>query len=421
MFNQIFVPFLVEENLLTADQAKEVLELQKHARIRMGVLAVEEKLMSQEDVDHVNRLQASQNARFGDIAIDRGYLTKEQVEGLLNKQPREHLILKQIITDKGWINADKYDLALGTFKTSLAISYDDFEQLQDKDPEAFMHIIGNVDNNDVVLWDYVKTFINTTIRFIDREIRLGRAYHTQKIEFKHAVWQKCTGGGEEYTYVLATNDTKAACEFSAAYAKFPVDDMNEDGQDSFKEFLNCVGGLTTADLENRGVKTLTIEVPGYADKHVIEQHATVIPLYLPMGEFFIMAIDPTKAAQTNKKRFMLVDDSKIARHLLRTILEEAGHEIVDEATNGLDGFDKYRTVKPDIITLDVTMPILNGVECLKKILGYDPNAKVMMVTSVGKDSLVEEAMSIGAKTVIVKPIEKKDVLARVDRLLRESE
>ncbi|MCL2187353.1 MAG: response regulator [Defluviitaleaceae bacterium] len=416
MFNQIFVPFLVEENLLTADQAKEVLEQQKHARIRMGVLAVEEKMMKQDDVDYVNRLQASQNARFGDIAIDRGFLTKEQVEELLNKQPREHLVLKQIITDKGYLAGDKYDLALGTFKTSLAISYDDFELLQDKDIEAFMHIIGNIDNNDTILWEYVKMFINTTIRFIDREVRLGKAYSTKNAGFKHVVWQKSAGGGEEYTYVLATDDTRAACAFSAAYAKFPIDDMNEDGQDSFKEFLNCVGGLLTSDLENRGVKALTIDVPDYAGDHALAQPVTVVPITLPMGEFYITVLNPT-TKPANKKRFLLVDDSKVARHLLRTTLEAAGHEILDEATNGLDGFDKYRALKPDIITLDVTMPILNGIECLKLILAADPNAVVIMVTSVGKESLVEEALEIGAKAVIAKPIDQNVVLERLGKLL----
>jgi len=416
MFNQIFIPFLVQEGLINDKQGAELAEAQRHARIRLGTLAVEEKMMSSEDAEHVNRLQAAKNARFGDIAIERGYLTKEQVESLLSKQPREHIVLKQLVLDKGYISSDKFDLALGTFKTSLGVSYDDFEQLQDKNPEAFMDIIADIDRNDTVLWEYIKMFINTTVRFIDRDIRLSKVYRTDKAEFKHVVWQKGVGADGDYDFVLASNDTKAACAFSSAYGKIPIETMDEDGQDSFKEFLNCVGGLVTADMENRGIKELTIEVPEYRDCYAIGQKVYIVPLSLPMGDFFLTVIDQRTITAKDKKRFVLVDDSKIARHLLKSILEEAGHEVIAEASNGLDGFDKYRQLSPDVITLDVTMPILNGIECLKKILDTNPDAQVIMVTSVGKESLIEEARALGAKAVIVKPIEKKDVLAEIEKL-----
>jgi CheY-like chemotaxis protein len=416
MFNQIFVPFLVKENLLTAEQAKEVLEQQRHARVRMGVLAIEEKWMSLEDVEHVNRLQASKNARFGDIAIDRGYLTKVQVESLLTKQPREHVILKQIITDKGYIPPDKFDLTLGTFKTKLGVTYDEFEKLQDKNVDAFISIIGGLGSENMVLREYIKLFVNTTIRFIDREVRINEVYKANSPVFKHVVWQKSAGDGE-YTFVLATDDTRAACMFGGLYSKFPIDDMDEDGQDSFKEFLNCVGGLLVADLSNKDLKELEIEPPEYNSDYNLGQEVTILPFSLPMGDFFLTVLEPSKVAPVTAKKFVLVDDSKIARHLLKTILEEAGHEVVAEATNGLDGYDMYRQHKPDFITLDVTMPILNGIECLKKIMKTDDDAKAIMVTSVGKEKLINEAMAIGAKAVLVKPIEKKDVLNVVNSLM----
>ncbi|MCL2203534.1 MAG: response regulator [Defluviitaleaceae bacterium] len=418
MFNQIFVPFLVEEGLLTKEQGKEILEQQKHARIRMGVLAVEEKMMTKENADHVNRLQALHNARFGDIAVARGYLTADQVDILLSKQAREHIVLKQLITDKGYITGDKFDLALGTLKTALGVSYDDFVLLQDRDVEAFMHIIADMDSTDTVLWEYIKLFVNTTIRFVDREIRIGKAYTASNIKFKHTVWQRSSGETDgEFTFVLATNDTSAACNFGSAYGKVPIDAMDEDGQDAVKEFLNCVGGLLTADLENKQVKSLMIDVPEYQKDHVLSQSLTIIPITLSFGDFYLTVIDPTKANPVNKKRFIMVDDSKIARHLLKTIVEDAGHEVIAEASNGLDGYDKYRALKPDFITLDVTMPILNGIECLKMILNANDAANVIMVTSVGKDSLVAEAMKIGAKAVIVKPIEKSEVLSKINALL----
>jgi two-component system chemotaxis response regulator CheY len=193
--------------------------------------------------------------------------------------------------------------------------------------------------------------------------------------------------------------------------------MDEDGQDSFKEFLNCVGGLLVADLSNKDIKELEIEPPEYAADFALGQEVVVFPFSLPMGDFFLTVLEPGKTAAPAGKRFVLVDDSKIARHLLKTILEEAGHEVVGEATNGLDGYDMYRHHKPDFITLDVTMPILNGIECLKKIMHSGEGANAIMVTSVGKEKLIAEAKSIGAKAVLVKPIEKKDVLNVINSLM----
>jgi len=116
-------------------------------------------------------------------------------------------------------------------------------------------------------------------------------------------------------------------------------------------------------------------------------------------------------------RFVLVDDSKIARNFLKNILIKAGHDVVAEGANGLEGFDLYREHKPDVITLDVVMPMVTGMECLKQIMDLSPEAKVVMVTSVGKDNLAEEAKQLGAKAVIVKPIKEEDVLSVVNPLL----
>jgi len=116
-------------------------------------------------------------------------------------------------------------------------------------------------------------------------------------------------------------------------------------------------------------------------------------------------------------KFVVVDDSKIARNFLRTLLEEAGHEIVGEGTNGLEGYDLYAAHNPDVITLDVTMPLVTGVDCLKNIIKNFPDANVIMVTSVGKNSLIEEVKQIGAKAVMVKPFEKEEALGVIKSVL----
>ena len=116
-------------------------------------------------------------------------------------------------------------------------------------------------------------------------------------------------------------------------------------------------------------------------------------------------------------RFVLVDDSKVARNFLREVLENVGYTVVAEGKNGVEGLQLYEEHKPDIITLDMVMPICTGMECLKLIKEKYPDAKVIMVTSVSKDSLMEDAKALGAQATIVKPFEQQDILETVAAVL----
>ena len=80
-------------------------------------------------------------------------------------------------------------------------------------------------------------------------------------------------------------------------------------------------------------------------------------------------------------KILLVDDSKTSRKILKGILEESGHEIIGEAVNGEDGIAKYKELKPELTTMDITMPVLDGLEALRQIMEYDKSAKVIMVTA----------------------------------------
>jgi two-component system chemotaxis response regulator CheY len=118
-------------------------------------------------------------------------------------------------------------------------------------------------------------------------------------------------------------------------------------------------------------------------------------------------------------KFLIIDDSKFARTILKNILAEAGHEIIAEAANGLEGEVMYAQHKPDIVTLDNVMPEEGGKDCLTHIMEKHPDAKIIMVSSVGKDNLIDEELKIGAKAFIVKPFEKENVLSVVNKILEE--
>jgi len=114
---------------------------------------------------------------------------------------------------------------------------------------------------------------------------------------------------------------------------------------------------------------------------------------------------------------LIVDDALIMRHRLRTILEKE-FEIVAEASNGQEAINLYGSLKPDFLTLDISMPEMNGMDALKNILAAYPFARVVIVSAVGQKQIVFEALSLGAKDFIVKPFEPDRVLVSVRRLFK---
>lgn len=117
-------------------------------------------------------------------------------------------------------------------------------------------------------------------------------------------------------------------------------------------------------------------------------------------------------------RIIIVDDSKLARTNLKTILEECGHEIIAEGTNGKDGYELYKKFQPDLIILDITMPEMNGTECLRLIKQDFPSAKIIIASSVSKEKNKMEALALGAIHYIIKPFNKEDVVKAVSIALK---
>jgi len=110
------------------------------------------------------------------------------------------------------------------------------------------------------------------------------------------------------------------------------------------------------------------------------------------------------------KRVLVVDDSAVMRMMIKNILVNNGYELAGEAGNGKAAVKKYKELKPDIVTMDVTMDEMNGVEALSRIMGVNPEAKVVMVSSMGQEVIVRDAIMLGAKGFILKPFNEKQIL-----------
>ncbi|ALM75347.1 response regulator [Thermococcus barophilus] len=116
-------------------------------------------------------------------------------------------------------------------------------------------------------------------------------------------------------------------------------------------------------------------------------------------------------------RILIVDDAAFMRMLLKRILTQAGHQIVGEASNGREAVEKYKQLKPDLVTMDIVMPEMDGITAVKEIMKIDPNAKIIMITAVGQEAKVMEALKSGAKGYIVKPFQAPKVVEEVNRVL----
>jgi two-component system chemotaxis response regulator CheY len=117
-------------------------------------------------------------------------------------------------------------------------------------------------------------------------------------------------------------------------------------------------------------------------------------------------------------RILIVDDAKFMRLTLTNILKKANHEIVGEADNGRTAVKMYHEFKPDLVTMDVTMPEMSGIEAVKEIRSEFPDAKIIMCSAMGQQRMVVEAIEIGAKDFIVKPFDESRVLDAINRVLR---
>ncbi|MCL2609504.1 MAG: response regulator [Treponema sp.] len=138
---------------------------------------------------------------------------------------------------------------------------------------------------------------------------------------------------------------------------------------------------------------------------------------MPMNEKTAEGLKP----DGTQYRVLIVDDSMFIAKQLGQILTSEGFEVVASASDGSQGLEKYKEMHPniDLVTMDITMPVMDGVTALEKILEFDKDAQVIMVSALGKEDVVKKCLLTGAKSYIVKPLDRKKVLERVISILKK--
>ncbi len=118
-------------------------------------------------------------------------------------------------------------------------------------------------------------------------------------------------------------------------------------------------------------------------------------------------------------KVLVVDDAMFMRSMIKDILNNSGKfNVVAEASNGLEAIDCYRNAKPDLVTMDIVMPVMDGIEATKEILKINPAAKIVMVSALGQEPLVIESIAAGARDFIVKPFSPEKVLKVLEQVAK---
>jgi two-component system chemotaxis response regulator CheY len=116
-------------------------------------------------------------------------------------------------------------------------------------------------------------------------------------------------------------------------------------------------------------------------------------------------------------KILIVDDAAFMRMMIKEILTKNGYNVVGEAQDGAQAVEKYKELRPDLVTMDITMPEMDGIHALKEIRAFDPNAKVIMCSAMGQQAMVIDAIQAGAKDFIVKPFQADRVIEAIKKTL----
>ncbi|MBN1782474.1 response regulator [bacterium] len=120
------------------------------------------------------------------------------------------------------------------------------------------------------------------------------------------------------------------------------------------------------------------------------------------------------------KKILIADDAKLMRDIIEHVLNETGQFEIINAHNGREAIDKYKSHKPDVVTMDITMDEKNGLEATQEIMAFDANAKIIIVTSLGQDKLLNACLASGARDYIIKPFSKDRIKASILNALEDT-
>lgn len=434
MFSQLFGAFLIEKNVITKDVMDRILDEQAGARVKLGTIAVAEGYLTQEQAEEINYLQSQQDKRFGDIAIEKGYLAVYQLAEMLEQQENSFMKFLQILTEKDCVSIGDIDTYLSEFQNSKGFSARDMKALKKDDIDAIVPIFAFAAKPFVT--DIVALVLRNIMRFITTDFYIERIQRVESYAYHAMAGQKMSGDHQIYLAFVGKEDSDGLLTLASSYSKEELIRTDANAYDVIGEFTNVCCGLFASDVSEKGID-LELESPfAYEDQEIVGK-GYIMPIYLKgkalelfisMDEEVQLGTQPfhkgnmknagSRVTAESKGTIVIVDDSALIRRALRMLVENAGYTVVCEAENGVEAVEAYKEYRPDLITLDITMPEMDGVDALRIIKELDPAANAVMITAAGQQKKVIEAIQLGAAKFIMKPFSREEVLDTLAEVIR---
>lgn len=426
MFSQFMGNYLADNGVITEEIKQVILKEHASARVKLGTIAIAEKMLTEKQTEEINHLQVQMDMRFGDIAVDKGYLTPEQVGLLLEKQGNGYMKFVQLVNEKTGISIPEIEEYVENFRRERGFTEAELTALKKDDIDSIVPVFAFSPKPYVT--DLVGLVLRNITRFVSTDFYIDRIRRVDEFDYKFFSGQKVVGDHTIYLGFGADDNEEGICLLASKFSHEDLTETGDDVADAVGEFANINNGLLASELSEKGVD-IDMEPPFTYMNQTAEGSAYVVNIYIEGKKVVLyLAVDSpvslgklryiykAKKAEGNevhadsKGSVIIVDDSRMIRKMLRGILEEAGYTIVAEAENGLEAVTAYKQYRPDIITLDITMPQMDGVEALKEIMKFDPDAYAIMITAAGQQQKVITALKTGAAKFVMKPFMKEEVL-----------
>lgn len=408
MIPKFFGQYLLERGIVKREQLIEAIKFQEENKQKLGEVALERGYLTESQINKIKAEQKNTDMMFGELATNLGFLTESQVDELITIQKNNHMYLGEALVKKGFVSEKTIEIQLEKFK----------EEQKEVEPKDINIGINHPYNK------YMAHFIDLTAKMLRRvadiESKIGSVIiREDKADIHYASVYIDLAGGMHARLMLSLTK-EAVYEISERFLGERVED-EEVAMETAGEFLNIVCGNLATLMEKDG-KKIKISIPqiikGF-DKPTmlikVNEKAIVFPLTTTKGycegQIFITETDKATNQKGEKKKVLIVDDSKSVAYKLGKIIEKMDDfELVYHATSAEEGIDKFEELKPDLVTMDIILPGMSGIDAIKTIRDKYGEANIIVISSVGGgQEKLFEAIQAGAKNVIVKPFEEERV------------
>ncbi len=427
MFIQLFSNYLVGQSVITIEQRDSFQEELLKTRVKLGTIAVAEGMLTEEQTEEINHQQTLQDRRFGDIAIELQYLTQAQVTDLLGRQGDVAMKFFQLLVDNIGLSMETVTEHLNGFQKANGFTDEELEAVKKDDFESIIPLFATV--RDTTITDLAGLVMRNLTRFVTNNFYFGRMKKATEYSYSMLAGQKSVGDSNIFLGFSATSELDGIIRLAKDYAKTVTISSSDEVYDAVCEFANLNNGLFDSVLSDDDIFIEMVPPEVYLNQQ-ISGNAYYMPVYIDDTEFDLvistdadfvpgerphslnlkktdLQIDPSKSLPT----VLVVDDSALIRKVLIRMLDENGYQVVGEATNGAEGVELYKELNPDIVTLDITMPVMDGVTALKQIKEYDPEAMVAMISAAGQKDKLMDALKEGAELFFTKPFNEQEVIS----------